>query len=315
MTLRTRFAPSPTGYLHLGHAVHLLYLWGIARALGAEILLRIEDHDRQRCRPEYETALLDDLEWLGLLPNRPALETFRAGASPFRQRDCAARYQQALDRLRAQGLVYGCTCSRAMILRRKGSSVAGELRYDNHCRPGAGVSADPPGGLRVQWEAVPQHFHDALLQKNFVHTPAQQCGDLLLRDRHGQWTYQFCVVVDDLDQDINLIIRGTDLLDSTGRQIQLARMLGRTAPLHFMHHPVLQDAAGRKLSKRDFDGPLHELRAAGHRGEEVLGRAALAAGLQRDPRPLSGKDLGEFMFSIPSLREAIQGFQAGLLSR
>ena len=109
----TRFAPAPTGDLHLGHLVNALYTWGIARATGGRVILRIEDHDRQRSRPEYEAALLDDLERLGLVPDEPPLAAFRAGPTPYRQSDAGAEYEAALDRLRAAGLVYACACSRA----------------------------------------------------------------------------------------------------------------------------------------------------------------------------------------------------------
>jgi len=134
MILRTRFAPSPTGYLHLGHVVHMLYVWGIARAAGAEVLLRIEDHDRQRCRPEYESALLEDLAWLGLVPD--------VVPTPCRQQDREVRYAEMLEDLHARGLVYACACSRTLVLRRTGQG-GGELRYDNYCRSGV-VATLPP---------------------------------------------------------------------------------------------------------------------------------------------------------------------------
>ena len=109
----TRFAPAPTGDLHLGHLVNALYTWGIARSTGGRVILRIEDHDRQRSRPEHEAALLDDLERLGLIPDAPPLEAFRAGPTSYRQSDAGAVYAAALERLRAAGLVYACDCSRA----------------------------------------------------------------------------------------------------------------------------------------------------------------------------------------------------------
>ena len=109
----TRFAPAPTGDLHLGHLVNALYTWGIARATGGRVVLRIEDHDRQRWRPAFEAALLDDLERLGLVPDEPPIATFRAGPTPFRQSDAGSAYEAALERLRAAGIVYACDCSRA----------------------------------------------------------------------------------------------------------------------------------------------------------------------------------------------------------
>ncbi|HTC85212.1 MAG TPA: glutamate--tRNA ligase family protein, partial [Candidatus Acidoferrum sp.] len=112
--IRTRFAPAPTGYLHLGHVANAVYVWGVAAVVGALVVLRIEDHDRGRCRPEYETALLVDLEWLGLEPGEPPIKTLRTGTpSAYRQSDSGAAYEEALGRLAAAGLVYGCDCARS----------------------------------------------------------------------------------------------------------------------------------------------------------------------------------------------------------
>ena len=111
----TRFAPAPTGYLHLGHVVNALYVWGTARAVGGRVLLRVEDHDRQRCRPGYETALLDDLDWLGLQPDVFPTDAFRTGPCESRQSDRHAHYQRAAQTLIAHGLVYGCHCTRREI--------------------------------------------------------------------------------------------------------------------------------------------------------------------------------------------------------
>ena len=109
----TRFAPAPTGDLHLGHLVNALYTWGIARATGGRVILRIEDHDRQRSRATFEAGLLDDLERLGLTPDEPPITAFRAGPTPYRQSDCGPTYAAAAERLRVAGLVYACRCSRA----------------------------------------------------------------------------------------------------------------------------------------------------------------------------------------------------------
>ena len=130
----TRFAPAPTGYLHLGHVVNAMHVWGLAQALDGRVLLRVEDHDRQRCRPEFEAALLDDLDWLGLRPrpaSRPA--AFRAGACDGRQSDRDAIYRAAAAGLAARGLVYGCRCTRRD-LEAAGAGDAGELRYPGTCR-------------------------------------------------------------------------------------------------------------------------------------------------------------------------------------
>nr|MBP8073836.1 hypothetical protein [Bacteroidia bacterium] len=128
--LRTRFAPSPTGYLHMGHVVNALYVWGVARACEGEVVLRLENHDRIRCKPEFETALLQDLEWLGFEPDFGKIAEFRAGVCDYRQSDCESHYQAAVLSLQQRGLVYACDCSRKQILARSGQSEAEELQYD-----------------------------------------------------------------------------------------------------------------------------------------------------------------------------------------
>lgn len=285
---RTRFAPAPTGFLHLGHAVNAVYVWGLARAFGGEVLLRIEDHDRIRSKPEYEAALLDDLDWLGLAPDLGATADYRRGAHPLRQGDRNDRYQEVLDRLESAGLAYPCTCTRREIQARTGRS-GGELRYPGTCR---GRRVDPAATpiRRLRLEPREIVFHDLLVGER-REVPATRSGDLLLRDRDGHWTYQLAVVVDDLDQGIDVVIRGEDLLGSTGRQIQLAGILGREQPPRFLHHPLVRDERGRKLSKSDRDTGLRELREIGWSAERVLGEAARLAGLQEEARPIAADDL------------------------
>jgi len=272
----TRFAPSPTGYLHLGHLVNAIYVWGLARTVDGQVILRMEDHDQGRCRPEYETAILDDLDWLGLIPDRGEPVAFRQGPSPFRQSDCTERYEQRLDALAAQGLLYTCTCSRKDILARTGRDGE-ELHYDGHCRNN-GYDPNRQGGTRVRLDPMEIHVQDGCLGA-VTQCPAAQCGDLLLQDRHGNWTYQFAVVVDDWAQAVNLVIRGEDLLASTGRQVQLAKLLGREDAPCFLHHPLIADPDGKKLSKRDFAKGLRDYRAEGRTPESMLGEAAWCVGL------------------------------------
>jgi glutamyl-tRNA synthetase/glutamyl-Q tRNA(Asp) synthetase len=283
LDMRTRFAPAPTGYLHLGHVANAIAVWGMARARRAEVLLRIEDHDRQRCRAEYEAALLEDLEWLGLVPDLPPIATFRAGASPYRQSDCGAVYAAAVDRLRERGhAVYACDCSRKTDA--SPSDGAPVRTYSGRCRE-RGLAPGPGRGLRVRVAPGEEGFTDLRLGA-CRQEPATQCGDLLLQDRMGNWTYQFCVVVDDTRQDIDLIVRGEDLLDSTGRQLRLARMLGRAELPAFLHHPLLHKPSGAKLSKADGDTGIRELRRGGMTREALFGRAAWGLGLLPEARPL-----------------------------
>jgi glutamyl/glutaminyl-tRNA synthetase len=257
----TRFAPSPTGYLHLGHVANAIFVWGLARAAEGRVLLRLEDHDRIRCRREYSDACLEDLAWLGFEPD--------AGLSPlWRQSDRGARYEAALADLVAAGRVYACACSRR--------DVGGE-RYARRCR-NRGLPLDAGHGLRVRLDDGPETASD-VVHGLLVQHPSEQCGDLLVRDRDGHWTYQFAVAVDDIDQGITLVIRGTDLMESTGRQVALMRLLGRTRPPIYLHHPLIYGAGGVKLSKSEFDTGVQDLRARGFSPEEVVGQAAAAMGL------------------------------------
>jgi glutamyl-tRNA synthetase/glutamyl-Q tRNA(Asp) synthetase len=262
----TRFAPSPTGYLHLGHVVNAIYVWGVARATGGRVVLRIEDHDRLRCRPLYEAALLEDLDWLGFVADE-------GRHPPARQSDWPASFDEALAALDRRALVYACECSRQRI---------GGKPYDGRCRHRA-LARQPGRGLRVRLDGEPS-------------------GDLLVRDRDGHWTYQFAVTVDDTRQGITLVIRGRDLEESTGRQAALARLLGRTAPPAFLHHPLIVDETGRKLSKSARDTGVRELRAAGLAPDAVVGLAAAAIGLIEAPVAVPASEvMALFATSAPDL--------------
>ncbi|HXW97268.1 MAG TPA: glutamate--tRNA ligase family protein [Gemmatimonadales bacterium] len=284
--MRTRFAPAPTGYLHLGHVANALYVWGATLSRGAEVLFRVEDHDRQRCRAVYEQALLEDLDWLGLVPDLGTTAEFRSGPSPFRQSDNSEVYAAHVELLRTYGHhVYACDCSRST---QGGAAVpeGGVTRpYDGRCRS-RNLAPGPGRGLRVVIEAGDEVFEDLRLGPQ-VQSPAEQCGDLLLRDRLGNWTYQFAVVVDDLRQAIDLVIRGEDLLDSTGRQLRLARMLGRRKMPLFLHHPLIRKPSGEKLSKASRDTSVRALRAAGKSPEDLFGQALFALGLLPLARPVT----------------------------
>jgi glutamyl-tRNA synthetase/glutamyl-Q tRNA(Asp) synthetase len=269
----TRYAPSPTGYLHLGHIVNAIYTWGVARALGGRVRLRLEDHDRIRSRPEYEDAILDDLDWLGFQADE--------GRTPLlRQSDTPELYRDVLGDLRRAQHVYACDCSR--------TDIGGE-RYVGRCR-NRNLSEIPGRGLRVVLADGVVGAHD-LLAGRIEQVPSEQCGDLLLRDRDGNWTYQFAVTVDDLRQGVTLVIRGADLLSSTGRQVLLASMLGRPAPPVFLHHPLILGPRGEKLSKSAGDTGVRELRAKGLGPEDVIGRAAALIGLIGSPRPIPASDV------------------------
>jgi glutamyl-tRNA synthetase/glutamyl-Q tRNA(Asp) synthetase len=254
--------------------VNAIYVWGVARACGGQVLLRIEDHDRIRSRPDYERALLEDLDWLGFVPD--------SGRTPLvRQSDREEIYERALARLRRAHHVYACDCSRR--------TIGGE-RYDGRCRD-RGLAETRGRTLRVRIERGVERFTDLRLGE-MEQSPADQCGDLPIKDRDGHWTYQFAVTVDDMEQGITLVIRGEDLLSSTGRQLALARMLGRVAPPWFLHHPLVFATPGEKLSKSAGDTGVRDLRAAGVSAADVIGRAA-AAGRLVDRRPIAATDVAD----------------------
>jgi glutamyl-tRNA synthetase/glutamyl-Q tRNA(Asp) synthetase len=248
--------------------VNAVYVWGVARALGGRVILRIEDHDRIRSRPEFERAILEDLDWLGFIPDE-------GGEPVLRQSDTPGIHEAALERLRRTAHVYACDCSRKAI---------GSGRYSGRCRTRA-IVEDARHGLRVEVGPGVERTDDLALGR-LEQVPADQCGDILLRDRDGNWTYQFAVTVDDYRQGITLVVRGADLVSSTGRQIALARMLGRTEPPVFLHHPLILTRRGEKLSKSRSDTGVRELRRAGVPAAEVIGRAAAAVGLIESPHPL-----------------------------
>jgi glutamyl/glutaminyl-tRNA synthetase len=255
--------------------VNAIYVWGIARALNGLVVLRIEDHDRIRSRPAFQSALLDDLDWLGFHAD--------AGRLPVnRQSDRHPIYQQALQDLRDTHQVYACACSR--------TDIGGE-RYPNTCRHSR-LEECAGRGVRVAIDAGAEVFVDGLLGAQ-RQSPAHDSGDLLLRDRDGHWTYQFAVTVDDMRDGITLIIRGADLLSSTGRQMRLARMLGRAEPALHVHHPLILKSSGEKLSKSSGDTGVRALRAAGLSAADVIGRAAAAVGLLTAARPISADAVEE----------------------
>ena len=282
----TRFAPAPTGRLHLGHLANAIYVWGLVRRAGGRVLLRIEDHDRQRCRPEYEAALLDDLDRLRIAADEPSTDELRAGPSPYRQSDNGSAYAAALERLRAAGDVYACDCTRA--------TFAAWRAAHRRSWSGSGCPGGCAGrrlawgadlGLRVALGEGDESWDDALLGARSG--PVAPTGDLLVRDRNGNWTYALCVVVDDQRHGVDLVVRGEDLLEATGAQIRLGRLLGRPAPPRFAHHPLVRRPDGSKLSKADGATAVGELLDAGQSARNLIGEAAARVGLLDGPRSIS----------------------------
>ena len=265
----TRFAPAPTGYLHLGHVANALWVWSQAAATERGVLLRIEDHDRTRSRPEFDAALLEDLAWLG----------FVADAGPVRQSDDPAAYLDALERLRGDGLVYGCDCSRSTF--ETWAHEHGRRWHGTGCPGGCRGRGIEGPALRAALGGGSERWMDTLVGPCADEVGAD--GDLPVRDRDGNWTYGFSVVVDDLRQGIDLVVRGRDLLAATPDQIRLGRLLGREQQATFGHHSLVRRPDGSKLSKAAGDTGVRDLRGARRTAEEVVAMAAAAIDYPGDP--------------------------------
>jgi glutamyl-Q tRNA(Asp) synthetase len=270
--LHTRFAPSPTGHLHLGHVAAAAYVWGIAARVKATVHTRIEDHDQGRCRPAYITSIHEDLIWLGFLE--------AAAPQPPLQSQHFDRYAAYAKKL--AHLTYICTCSRKQIAERTGRKDD-ELWYDGHCRYKGDTG---PGGLRLILEADAVTFNDLALGP-ITQKPYEQCGDLLIRDRDGYWTYNFAVTVDDIEDGIDFIVRGEDILHATGRRA----LFGCSAIPHILHHPLIWESPDKKMSKRDGSASLAAWRAEGYSAEGLLGKALFTVGLIPEERNVRVADL------------------------
>ena len=288
----TRFAPAPTGRLHLGHLVNAIHVWGIAQATGGTVVLRIEDHDRQRCRPEFERALLDDLDRLGLRPDRPSLDEMRRGPSPYRQSDDASPYDAAIAALREQGIAYACGCSRSTFA--AWTAAHGDPWSGPGCPGGCrerSLPDEPHRGIRVALGGAPVAYRDLLLGP--IEGSPVAAGDPLVRDRMGNRTYHLCVVVDDERHGIDLVVRGRDLLEATPLQLRLGRLLGREHPPAYLHHALVLRPDGSKLSKAAGDTAVGDLLDAGARPADLLGLAASLVGLIQRPLPIDPDRLGD----------------------
>lgn len=287
---RFRFAPTPSRPLHAGSALAALLGWGVARARGGAFVLRVEDIDRGRCRPEHEASCLEDLAWLGLSWDEGP--DVGGPFAPYRQSERLARYDAALASLEARDLAYRCVCSRADVVaaqsaphlqapgRRAPGDAPGERPYPGLCRPRPGAARVAGGRARLNVEALGDGARVSWRDGDgrvYTEDVRATCGDFVLGGP-GEPAYQLAVVVDDVAMGITDVVRGADLLGSTARQILLHRALGAEPP-RFRHHPLLTDASGRKLSKRDGDLALAELRRAGLAPERLRAALGRAVGL------------------------------------
>lgn len=289
-----RFAPSPSGRMHLGNLFTALMSWLSVRSAGGRWILRIEDLDPQRSRREHAEAIEADLRWLGLDWDEGGLDDV-GPSGPYSQSRRAHLYAAALEQLRSSGMVYPCFCTRADIMASNAPHLSdGNIIYGGTCRP-APAPPFPPAvtdrphseRLWVPDEAI--EFTDRLCGRVSSNL-STDCGDFVLRRADGAWAYQLAVVVDDALMGVTEVVRGDDLLLSTPRQLLLYRLLGFTPP-EFAHLPLICNEAGIRLSKRDHAMSMEHLRLTST-PSEVIGRLAAIAGLTDSPsRSLTPADL------------------------
>ena len=280
--LKGRFAPSPTGRMHLGNVFSALLSWLSAKSRGGKWLLRIEDIDPQRSRREYADLIMDDLRWLGLDWDE----------GPYWQSERGEIYEHYLEVLKSKGLTYPCYCTRADILATQAPHESdGRVVYKGTCRNLPPGSRRGPAALRMKVPAAGKgivSFVDGHYGCQAVDL-ATHCGDFIVRRKDGAWAYQLAVVVDDALMGITEVVRGRDLLLSSPQQIYLARQLGFTPP-SFTHLPLLCNAAEQRLSKRDRSLDMEQLRLR-RSPEEIIGFLAHVCGLQSTSRPMSPAEL------------------------
>lgn len=260
----TRFAPSPTGPLHLGHAFSALTVWKVARDLGGTALLRIEDTDSTRVRPEYEAGIYDDLAWLGLQWPAPVR----------RQQEHYGDYHATLMRLAEKNLIFPCGCTRREILAAGAQQGADGMIYPGTCRQRQMADAIPGDGVRLDIGKAlaqitgPLHYHEiatGMARKVDVTERAllHAIGDPILRRKDtGDPAYHLVCVHDDALQEISHVVRGTDLRDLTPLHVMLQRLLGYPTPLYH-HHALITDENGKRLAKIDKSKAIAKYRAEG----------------------------------------------------
>ena len=279
-----RFAPTPSGRLHLGNVLCAMLAYLSARSQGGRFLLRIEDVDVPRCPRSLAKQCIDDLAWLG----------FTWDEEPVYQSDRSDIYRAALDSLAEGGHTYPCFCTRAQLMSLAAPNLGDtQVIYQRTCaRLTPEEAAErmktraPAIRLRVPDEDV--SFVDGLFGQQHENLE-RDCGDFILRRSDGLYGYQLAVVVDDALQGVTEVVRGRDILSATPRQLYLMRLLGYDAP-NYVHIPLLVDAQGRRLAKRDKDLDLTAL-AKRFRPEEILGMLAYSAGLQEEVRPATLEQL------------------------
>lgn len=299
MTRRGRFAPTPSGHLHIGNAFAALAAWLQMRQAGGEFVLRIEDIDTARSRSELAAMQLADLRWLGI--DWDEGPDVGGPYGPYVQSERMQLYEDALRRLDEAGWLYPCYCSRSDLARiasaphglsSEGAAYPGLCRGLSDSERLARAAVKPPA-LRFKMNAGQVAFTDGWAGE--VVFSGDEIGDFVVKRADGMFSYQLAVVVDDAAMGISDVLRGYDLLDSMPRQLALYEALGLPSP-RFTHVPLIVDEEGRRLSKRDRSITLDSLREAGKKAEALVGVLACAAGWIDRPEPVSPREL------IPSFR-------------
>lgn len=301
--VKGRFAPSPTGRMHIGNICAALLSWHSAKSRGGDWLLRIEDLDPQRSRREYAEQIEDDLHRLGLDWDEGGL------ASGYVQSERGDFYEEALAKLKDSGLVYPCVCTRADIMATQAPHQSdGRIVYSGNCRPSGW--GEMKNGIMMGGREIPMDFSSKKgswrvmvpdRKISFIDriagpqsfNPALECGDFIVRRKDGAWAYQLAVVVDDALMGVTEVVRGEDLLLSTAQQIYLYEVLflsdGFRLP-EYAHFPLIRNEQGERLSKRDKSCSLEYL-FAHHTPQEIIGRAAYLTGLRPTAEPIMPCDL------------------------
>ena len=300
---RGRFAPTPSGDMHLGNAKIALLSWLQIRSAGGEFVLRIEDIDTQRSKPKITDRIISDLKWLGLdWDEGPEL----GGAhGPYWQSERLELYHAALSKLQEMGRLYPCYCSRAELLAvadaphglsSEGAAYAGTCRFLSEAERIEKAKSKTPS-LRFALGEDAISFEDGIFGPQS--SPPGSGGDFIVRRADGMYSYQLAVTVDDALMGITDVLRGADLLDSTPRQLQLYRALELTPP-NFAHAPLLLGEDGHRLAKRHGDLGISALRMAGAKPEAIIGWLAYISGIIDMPEPVQPYELAS-SFSLPHI--------------
>ncbi|MEK7321694.1 MAG: tRNA glutamyl-Q(34) synthetase GluQRS [Pseudomonadota bacterium] len=287
-----RYAPSPTGPLHLGNLRTALVAWLHIRLAGGHFILRIEDLDQTRSRAESIGQILEDLRWLGL--DWDEGPDVGGPCGPYLQSQRSAFYDDAFSQLRNARRVFPCYCSRKDVALAANAPHGRENSgiYPGNCRHLATDTA-PPNARAAAWRyRVPSHRLEVLDQISgpLIQTMDVEVGDFVVRRADRLYAYQLAVAVDDALMGITDVVRGADLRDSTPRQVELLNSLGLPVP-RYWHIPLIMDALGRRLSKRDGDQGVTALRQQGRAPQHIVGRLAASLNLIPDDEPLSAREL------------------------